>query len=69
MVMGSNYDLSLEFEWPGVCGSCQEVVLGDLNKPVHRILICALFVFGGEDASWSTMVVLNHGFTLETEKY
>lgn len=66
--MGSQSDLGLEFEWPGVYGSCREVSLGDLNKPVHRILlICALFVFVGKGA-WSRTVVLNHGFTLETKK-
>ena len=69
IVAGSQSDLGLDFEWPGVYGSCQEVLLDDLNKPVHRILlICALFVFVGKGA-WSRTVVLNHGFTLETKKY
>lgn len=69
MVVGSQFDLGLEFEGPGVYGSCQEVLLDDLNKPVHRILlISALFVFGGKRAPWSRTVVLNHGFTLETKK-
>lgn len=48
VVMGSKYGLGLEFEWLGICGSCQEVLLDGPNKPVHRILLmCTLFIFGG----------------------
>lgn len=66
VVMGSKYDLGLEFQWPGICISHQEVLLSGPNKPVHRILLdCALSTFR---APWFRAVALNHGFTLETKK-